>query len=348
MRPFSRGYAGKRVVVTGGLGFLGSNLAHALAEAGAEVTVLDALTPGCGGKLLNLNNIAKPCRIVRGDIGDPDAALDACGRCQIVFNLAGEISHSRSMTEPERDCALNSVAQLRFLSLLAQYSPGVRVVYAGTRQVYGTPLHLPVDENHPVDPVDFNGIHKYAATMYHMLYSRLGQLDAAVLRLSNVYGPRMALDVGGQGFLGVFIRRALNGERLTVYGTGEQLRDPIYVDDAVDAFLAAGSIDRLPVRSFNLGGGCALNLRTIATLIARLAGSGADARSVEFPPDQRAWDIGSYVADWSRASRVLNWSPRTSFAQGVEATLRFYRNHWNDYLPAPLSDNSACAVETSR
>jgi nucleoside-diphosphate-sugar epimerase len=330
---WSHRYAGKRVVVTGGLGFLGSNLVHALAQAGADVTVLDALVAGCGGKLLNLTGAA--CRIVRGDIGNPDAALDACGRCTMVFNLAGEISHSRSMSEPERDGALNAVAQLRFLSLLAQYCPRVRVVYAGTRQVYGTPLSLPVDEDHPIDPVDFNGIHKYAATMYHMLYSRLGQLDAAVLRLSNVYGPRMALDVPGQGFLGVFIRRALAGEPLTVYGSGEQLRDPIYVGDAVEAFLAAGAEERLPVRSFNLGGAQALSLGAIAEAIAEAAQTGSRVHKVAFPADQRAWDIGSYVANWSRARRVLGWIPGTSFRAGVQATLRFYREHADEYLSSP-------------
>ncbi|WP_321472509.1 NAD-dependent epimerase/dehydratase family protein [uncultured Paludibaculum sp.] len=334
MNSWQDSYAGRRVAVTGGLGFLGSNLAHALAWAGAEVTVLDALVRGCGGKRENLEGAARHCRVVQTDIGDPEETAGAVEDCDIVFNLAGEISHGRSMTEPERDGEINTAAQLRFLGLLAHMRPGIRVVYAGTRQVYGVPLSLPVDEDHPIDPVDFNGIHKYAATMYHMLYSRLGQLDAAVLRLSNVYGPRMALDVPGQGFLGVFLRQALLGEDLGVYQPGDQLRDPIFVDDAVDAFLAAGAVPTLPARSFNLGGGQALRLDEIATTIAQAAGTESRVCPLEFPQRAKAFDIGSYVADWSRARRLLDWRPRTDFATGVERTLAFYRDHWETYLPA--------------
>ncbi|MGJ5815676.1 NAD-dependent epimerase/dehydratase family protein [Paludibaculum fermentans] len=326
-------YTGRRVVVTGGLGFLGSNLAHALASAGAEVTILDALVPGCGGNPENLEGTARCCRVVRTDIGEMAGTAGAIDDCEVVFNLAGEISHGRSMTEPERDGELNTAAQLRFLGLLAHMRPGIRVVYAGTRQVYGVPLSLPVDEDHPIDPVDFNGIHKYAATMYHMLYSRLGQLDAVVLRLSNVYGPRMALNVPGQGFLGVFLRRALLGEELGVYRPGDQLRDPIFVDDAVEAFLAAGAAPVLRARSFNLGGAQALRLDEIAEAIARAAGTESRVRFLEFPKQDKAFDIGSYVADWSRARQLLGWQPRTDFATGIERTLRFYRERWETYLP---------------
>lgn len=345
MMSWQDSYAGRRVVVTGGLGFLGSNLVHALVQAGAEVTVLDALIPGCGGKVVNLESIAHHCRILRVDIGDPMQTAPGVDGCDVVFNLAGEISHSRSMTEPERDGQLNTMAQIRFLSLLAGLRPGVRVVYAGTRQVYGVPLSLPVDESHPIDPIDFNGIHKYATTMYHMLFSRLGQLDAAVLRLSNVYGPRMALDVPGQGFLGVFLRRALLGEDMPVFRPGDQLRDPIFVDDAVNAFLAAGAIPTLPARSFNLGGGQALSLDEIASIIAGTAETGSRVYHLEFPNEHKAFDIGSYVADWSRARSLLGWQPRTGFEAGVRSTLDFYRAHWTTYLPAP---DVLCPVVHSR
>lgn len=330
MNSWQDAYRGLRVTVTGGLGFLGSNLAHALVRAGAEITVLDGLIPGCGGKLANLSGIEQHCRVMHADLREGEAAVAGA---DIVFNLAGEISHGRSMTDPLRDGQLNTVSQLQFLSQLARLRPGVRVVYAGTRQVYGVPRALPVDEDHPIDPVDFNGIHKYAATMYHMLYSRLGQLDAVVLRLSNVYGPRMALDVPGQGFLGVFLRRALMGEDLAVYQPGDQLRDPIYVDDAVDAFLAAGAAPALATRSFNLGGAEALSLERIAATIAEAAETGSRVYPLEFPARDKAVDIGSYVADWSRARRLLGWQPRTSFAEGVERTLAFYRNNWDAYLP---------------
>lgn len=318
-------YQNKRVIVTGGLGFLGSNLVHELSSAGAQVTVIDSLEQGCGGSLANLQGLPRRCRVIQANIGDTAQLRTALCEGEVVFNLAGEISHGRSMREPERDAQLNAMAQLRFLSALADWRRGVRVVYAGTRQVYGVPLELPVNEDHPIDPVDFNGIHKYAATMYHMLFSRLGSLDAAVLRLSNIYGPRMALNVAGQGFLGVFLRRALRGESLTVFSPGDQLRDPIYVDDAVEAFLIAGAVEKLPARSFNLGGPEALSLRDLAGIVAEAAGIRGRVEIREFPRDQKNYDIGSYVADWSRASTLLGWQPRVRFEEGVRATLEFYR-----------------------
>lgn len=322
--PLRSWYIDKHVVVTGGLGFLGSNLAHALSAAGARVTVIDSLDTGCGGSLGNIACTPSPCRLVRACISDSAAVLPALDRCDAVFNLAGEISHSRSMSDPSRDARLNAVAQLEFLTTLARHRPGIRVVYAGTRQVYGVPLRLPVAEDHPVNPVDFNGIHKYAAEMYHALFTRLGELDAVTLRLSNTYGPRMAFDVPGQGFLGVFVRLALEARPITVFG-GAQLRDPIYVGDAVEAFLAAGAATSLPARVFNLGGPEALSLLTIANQVSAAAGVAGNVSTAEFPAGRQRYDIGSYVADWSLADRLLNWRPRTSFADGIRATLDFYR-----------------------
>ncbi len=326
-------YRNKRTIVTGGLGFLGSNLVHTLSAAGADVTVIDSLEPGCGGNLANIESTPHPCRLIRAGIGDAASFRPALENCEVIFNLAGEISHGRSMREPERDAQLNAVAQLRFLTQLADCRPGVRVVYAGTRQVYGVPRKLPVNEDHPIDPVDFNGIHKYAATMYHMLFSRLGRLDAVVLRLSNVYGPRMALDVAGQGFLGVFLRLALLGQTLTVFSPGDQLRDPIFVSDAVEAFLSAGAVPVLPARSFNLGGPEALSLQSIAAIVSAAAGLEGRVKVAEFPHEQKNYDIGSYVADWSRARNLLDWLPLTQFENGVRTTLDFYRSREDAFPP---------------
>jgi UDP-glucose 4-epimerase len=313
-------YCGKRVVVTGGLGFLGSNLVHALSAAGAHVTVIDSLDPGCGGNPANIASTPSPCRLIRACISHSAAVRPALEGCDVVFNIAGEISHSRSMSDPCRDAHLNVLAHLKFLSTLAECRPGVRVVYAGTRQVYGVPRILPVAEDHPIDPVDFNGIHKHAAETYHALFSRLGELDAVSLRLSNTYGPRMALNVPGQGFLGVFFRLALEGRPITVF-EGSQLRDPIFVTDAVDAFLSAGAIPSLPARVFNLGGPEALSLLSIANAISAAAGNPCSVKTAPFPPGQKRYDIGSYVADCSLASLLLSWHPRTTFAAGVRATL---------------------------
>jgi nucleoside-diphosphate-sugar epimerase len=317
-------YRGLPVLVTGGLGFIGSNLARRLEALGAEVTVIDNSVPGCGANPHNLHGSG--VRVIQADIGEPDEFLEALGAARVVFNLAGEISHIHSMQFPERDLQINTVSQLRFLDRLRQVNRGVRVIYAGTRQIFGKPEYLPVDERHPVRPIDYNGVHKFAAAMYHTMMSELGELDAAVLRLTNVYGPRMSLNVAGQGFLGVFFRKALLGERLSVYGDGEQLRDPVYVDDVTLAFLLAGARKELGARQINIGGGEALSLAAIAKAIA------GDVDLVPFPEHLQAIDIGSYYTDTRLAAEVLGWKPTVGFAQGVELTRAYYQDHFTSYL----------------
>jgi nucleoside-diphosphate-sugar epimerase len=258
------------------------------------------------------------------DIGSPQVPSEVLSQSTVVFNLAGEIGHTASMRNPERDLAINTVAQLRFLQRLVAVNPGIRVVYAGTRQVYGVPDYLPVDENHPIHPVDFNGVHKYAATMYHLMLSSAGLLDACVLRLTNVYGPRLSLDAPGQGVLATYLRQLSRGERLEVFGDGRQLRDPVYVDDAIGAFLLAGAVPRLLSRSYNIGGPCALELRELAVQASGLAGVPAPIFR-EFPDEAKAIDIGSYCSDWNRIRDELGWSPKTPFAAGMAETLAHYR-----------------------
>ncbi|MCX6610006.1 MAG: NAD-dependent epimerase/dehydratase family protein, partial [Acidobacteria bacterium] len=310
-------YKGLPVMVTGGLGFIGSNLALRLEAMGAAVTVVDSLVPGCGANRANL--AGSKVRVIEADLSEPGGFEDAIGEAKIVFNLAGEISHIHSMEYPERDLQINTISQLRFLDACRRLNRGVRVVYAGTRQVFGRPKYLPVDETHPIRPVDYNGVHKYAATMYHLMMSDLGDLDAIVLRLTNVYGPRMSLNVAGQGFLGVFVRKALLGEAISVFGEGEQLRDPVYVDDVVEAFLLAGLAESFPERECNIGGIEAISLGDIA-----IAMSGR-VEKIPFPEHLQAIDIGSYYTDSSRAATALHWKPRIPFTEGAAKTLAFFR-----------------------
>jgi UDP-glucose 4-epimerase len=317
-----KAFAGKRVLVTGGLGFIGSNLALRLANDGAEVTVVDPCVPGCGGNPANLDGASSRIVVLPVDIGSPQLSSEVLRRTEVVFNLAGEVSHSASMRMPERDLTINTIAQLRFLQSLASANPGVRVVYAGTRQVYGAPQYLPVDENHPVHPVDFNGVHKYATTMYHLMLSQSGLLDACVLRLTNVYGPRLSLDAADQGVFSAFLRNLTRGERLQVFGDGKQLRDPVFVDDVVNAFLLAGAAERLPSRSYNIGGPAALELGDIAAQASVAAGV-APPVLWSFPEEMKAIDIGSYQADWRRIETELGWRPCTAFADGFTQTLAF-------------------------
>lgn len=335
-------YAGRRALVTGGLGFIGSNLSLRLVEEGADVTIIDSSIPGCGANLFNIDPVAGRVRVIAADIGEPAAFREAIASSDIVFNLAGEISHIHSMQYPERDLQINTVAQIRFLLECAAAAPGVRVVYASTRQIYGIPNYLPVDETHPAQPVDFNGVHKYAASMYHTMLSRTGQIDGVALRLTNVYGPRMALNVPCQGFLSTFLRRMVLRQPLEVYGDGLQLRDPVYVDDAAEAFLSAGAAQAVRSRSYNAGGPEALSLRRITEIAAAAAG-GLEVVDRPFPNEIKPIDIGSFTTNSTLIANELGWRPRVRFEDGLARTLAYYRRNLDRYLD-PDRPEPACAM----
>jgi UDP-glucose 4-epimerase len=321
---------------------LGSNLAIRLVNLGATVSIVDAMVDGCGGNVYNIASVADRVRVVRANIGAPRRLRRLIRGASVIFNLAGEISHIHSMRWPRRDALLNGASQLNFLEECARSAPGVRIVYAGTRQVYGVPKYLPVDEDHPINPVDFNGIHKGSALMYHLLYARTKKLDAVVLNLSNLYGPRMALSAPCQGFLANFIRKLMTGRRLEVFGDGRQLRDPVYIDEAVDAFLMAGSIERPPSPVYNVGGPEPLSLSRIAEIASRAAGQDPPTRR-PFPPELEIIDIGSYYADTSRIRRELGWKPGIAFEEGIGRTLSFYRAELPHYLES-FDSEPVCAL----
>lgn len=324
-------YAGKRVLVTGGLGFIGSNLAVRLARDGARVTVIDSAVPGCGANWQNIEPFSSQICVIQDDIGALAAHHAAIQGTEIVFNMAGEISHINSMRDPVRDLGLNTTAQLRFLLGLREICPGVRVVYASTRQVYGVPQYLPINEAHPINPIDFNGIHKHAAASYHRLLTASGEIEASILRLTNIYGPRMALNIPEQGVLGHFFRHALLGEDIELFGDGKQVRDPVYVDDIVDAFLLAGARKGLPATNMNVGGRDALSLHEMASVL--VAESGAQLRYRPFPEGHKSIDIGSFSTDNSFIRDTLGWEPKVPFATGARLTLEYFREHREHYLP---------------
>ncbi len=330
------------VLITGGLGFIGSNLAIRLVEAGARVTIADPLMVGCGANRHNIAAVADRVELIERDIGDAEAFASAIRDAKVIFNLAGEISHIHSMEFPERDLLINTVSQLRFLQACARHNPGVRIVYAGTRQVYGKPDYLPMDERHPVRPVDFNGVHKYAANMYHAMLSRSGHIDAIVLRLTNVYGPRMSLAIPCQGFLSTFLRLVLTGKGLQVFGDGKQLRDPVFVDDIVEAFLLAGLAPSPQERTINVGGPEALSLRRIAELCAKHGGD-LPVTFRPFPEDRAAIDIGSYSTDSSLFERTFGWKPAVRFEEGLLSTLAYYRAEMPHYLD-PANPQPFCGL----
>jgi len=319
-------FAGRHCLVTGGLGFIGSNLALALAAGGARVSVLDALIASHGGNPHNLAGAARPIDVVVADIADGARVGPLLRDVEYVFNLAGQISHLDSMEDPLTDFDLNARAHLAFLETMRAAGSSAVVVYSSTRQLYGRPRYLPVDEEHPVQAVDVNGISQYAGEQFHLLYSRVYGLRACSLRLTNVYGPRIRLSESRQGVVGVFLRRALDGQPITVYGDGAQIRDFLYVDDVCEALLRAALAPEAAGCTFNVGHHETLTLRTAAETLVRIAGSGAVAL-VPWPAERAAIDIGDFVSDFSAAERVLGWRPRTFFEDGARATVDYFRTN---------------------
>ncbi len=331
--------AGRRCLVTGGLGFIGSNLALALSAGGADVTVIDSRVERHGADSHNLipdgDHTEADARItvVEADIGDttrPDVRAATLG-ADVVFNLAGQVSHVDSMDDPLFDLDVNTTSQFRFLELLRRENPTATVVYTSTRQIFGKPRYLPVDEDHPVAPVDVNGITKYATEQLHLLYHEVYGLPATAVRLTNVFGPRQRLRDDLQGFLPIFVRRVLADDAITVFGDGEQQRDCLYVDDVVECLLLAATAVDAPGQIFNVGNDERLSLGAIADAVVDAAGTGR-VEHVPWPPDRDSIDIGSYFGDSSKAKRLLGWEPRTAFAAGIARTLAFYRARAAWYL----------------
>ena len=318
------------MLITGGLGFIGSNLARTLVDLGAQVTILDSLIPEYGGNRRNVHGLERKLDINLSDVRDRHSLPEYLRGQHFLFNLAGQTSHLDSMTDPETDLEINCRAQLTLLEACRKHNPKVRVVFASTRQIYGRPDYLPVDEHHPLRPVDVNGINKLAGEGYHLLYSQVHGVPSTVLRLTNTIGPRMRVKDARQTFVGVWIKQILEGKPLEVWG-GEQLRDFTYVDDAVEAFLLAATHPRAVGGVFNLGGVGRISLRALAVALVGVAGTGSFQIRV-FPADRKKIDIGDYYSDCRLIAKQLGWKPRTTIKQALAKTLAYYRKELPHYL----------------
>ncbi len=323
-------FAGRRVLITGGLGFIGSSLAHELVQAGADVVLVDSLVPEYGGNPENIRGIEDRVRVNVSDVRDEHSLRRLVEGQEFLFNLAGQTSHLDSMTDPFTDLEINSRAQLAILEACRHHNPSIITVFASTRQIYGTPAYLPVDESHPIAPVDVNGINKTAGEWYHLLYGRVYGMRVAALRLTNTYGPRMRVCDARQTFLGWWFRLILEGRELTIYGDGSQRRDFTYVDDAVRAFLLAAVREEASGEVYNLGSPEVVSLRELAELLVDVNGSGS-LELVPFPADRKAIDIGDYYADFAKIERDLGWSPAIELREGIERSLAYYRDRGAAY-----------------
>ena len=324
-------YRGRRVMVTGGLGFIGSNLARQLAGLGADILLVDSLIPDYGGHLFNIDGIESAVRVNVADIRQQTTMNYLVRDREVIFNLAGQVSHIDSMLDPYTDLEINCRSQLTLLEACRRNNPAAKVVYAGTRQVYGKPDHLPVDETHLVRPTDINGINKVAGEYYHLVYNNVFGVRACSLRLTNIYGPRQLVRHNRQGFIGWFVRLVVEDQEIQIFGDGLQLRDFVFVDDAADAFLRAGASDAVNGQVFNVGGAQPISHLELVTLMIETAGTGR-YRLVEWPADKKAIDIGSFYADSTRFRNVTGWEPTTSLRDGLAQTIAYYRQHLPRYL----------------
>jgi UDP-glucose 4-epimerase len=323
-------YRAKRVMITGGLGFIGSNLARRLVDLGADVLLMDSLAPDSGANLFNIDGIESRLRLEKTDIGDAVQADRLIRDRDILFNLAARTGHLQSMQDPLSDLDTNCRGQLVLLEACRKSNPGIRIVYTSTRQIYGHSRRLPVDETHPLEPPDLNGIHKLACEQYHLLYHRIYNLPSVVLRLTNVYGPRMRIKDSRGHFLGWWIRQILDGQPLAVYGDGRQIRDLNYIDDTVDALLLAGENTAIAGEIFNLGSQEPVRLIDLARMLIEINGSGV-SRLQLFPRERRQIETGDYYADIAKAQKGLGWSPRTALRDGLEKTLAYFRENRGRY-----------------
>ena len=329
-RNFEGLFSGRKVLITGGLGFIGCNLARRLVDFGASVTLVDSLIPEYGGNLFNIAGIEDKVRVNISDVRDEHSLKYLVQGQDVLFNLAGQTSHMDSMQDPFTDLEINAKAQLYILEACRRYNPDIKVVFASTRQIYGKPQYLPVDEKHPLRPVDINGANKLAGEWYHLLYNDVYGIRTSVLRLTNTIGPRMRVKDARQTFLGLWIRLLVEGKPFEVW-EGEQLRDFAYVDDAVAALLLAADSDGANGRVFNLGGDAPISLRALADLLIAVSGGGEYVvRS--FPAERKRIDIGDYYADDSLFRSALGWEPKVPLRDGLARTLAFYREHLEHYL----------------
>ena len=323
-------FESKNILITGGVGFIGSNLALRLVELGANITLVDSLIPEYGGNLWNIKSIKNRVNVNISDVRDEHSMKYLVKNQDYLFNLAGQTSHTDSMLNPYPDLDINARAQLFILEACRKYNPDIKIVFASTRQIYGKPEYLPVNERHPLQPVDVNGVNKMAGEWYHLVYNNVYGIRAAVLRLTNTYGPRMRVKDARQTFLGIWIRLIIENKPIMVFGDGKQVRDFNYVDDVIDALLLSASCEDANGKIFNLGADDPISLKDTAELLIEVNKGGA-YEIVSFPEDRKAIDIGDYYADYRKIRSQLGWKPKVQLAQGLQKTLDYYKQFGSHY-----------------
>lgn len=330
MKELENEFKGRSILITGGLGFIGSNLAHRLVPLGGHVTLVDALIPDYGGNSFNIKGIEETVKLDISDIRN-QGRMDQLVRNQdYIFNLAGQVSHIDSMRDPFTDLDMNCQGQLAVLEACRKNNPTVKIIFASTRQIYGKPEYLPVDEKHPLRPTDINGINKIAGEMYHLLYNNIYGIRTVSLRLTNTFGPRQLMKHNRQGFIPWFIRQVIDGKEVKIFGDGNQKRDMNYVDDVVDALLLAAINEKANGEVFNLGGNEVISLLDFVKLLIEIAQNGSYS-IVPFPEERKRIDVGDFYCNWRKVEDYLGWKPMISIKEGLTSTIQYYKRFKNYY-----------------
>lgn len=327
----SIGISNKKILITGGLGFIGSNLACRLVKHGNTITVVDSLIPEYGGNLRNIYDIQDKITVSLSDVRDVAAINNLIKGHDYLFNLAGQTSHLDSMLDPITDLDINAKAQLSILEACRKNNPDIRIVFASTRQIYGKPKYLPVDEKHPRHPVDVNGINKIAGEQYHILYQEVNGIASSVLRLTNTYGPRMRIKDARQTFLGIWIRNLLEGKTIQVFGDGKQRRDYNYIEDVLDALLITATKEEAVGKVYNLGAPNPLSLEDTAKIMC-LEIEGSDYQMIAFPEDRKVIDVGDFICDYSAFCNQFGWKPKVNFEEGIQRSINYFKKEIKHYI----------------
>jgi len=329
-------FRGKKCLVLGGLGFIGSNLAIRLVSLGADVVICDSMIDDYGGNLFNIEPVKDKVKINISDVRDMSSMQYIVRDMDYIFNLAGQVSHIESMRDPFTDLEINVRAQLSIMEACRRFNPDTKVIFASTRQIYGKADKLPVDENTLLRPMDINGVNKMAGEWYHILYNNVYGIRTCSLRLTNTYGPRQLIKHNLQGFVGVFIRQAILGEEIKLFGGGGQKRDFTYVEDVVDAFLLTASSDCAAGSIFNLGGIKPYSLNEFTKILLDVAGGGKSVE-IPFPEERQRIDIGDAYSDYGRIRKALGWEPKVDLPEGLTLTVKYYRENLKHYLPKEMA-----------
>jgi UDP-glucose 4-epimerase len=326
-------FAGSACMILGGLGFIGSNLAHRLVALGARVLIVDSLSPTYGANLFNVHEIRDRVHVNVTDLRDEHAMAYLVRGQQYIFNLAGQSGHVQSMEDPQTDLRINTEGALTVLEACRHHNRQAKVLYASTRNVYGRPTTLPVTEDSPVAPIDNNAVANLASEQYHLLYHEIHGIRTTSLRLTNTYGPRQMMkdDRGRFGMIYFWIRRIIDGQPLQIMG-GHQERDFTYIDDCVEALLRAAAAPVADGQIYNLGGPV-IGFSALADLLIEIAGGGTAERT-ELPPERRAIDPGQVYLSYEKIKGALGWEPKVGLRDGLARTIAYYREHREQYWDA--------------